>query len=1141
MEKHEFLNQIKDDIASLLSNDTLSNYKNQAFAWKLNAKFKRTFQENFLFEKALFLSTNSCYLIQNKFETEIAIKGLTVSAELFSTLSELPDIFIYYDKEFLQILSALCFDLAGYQANSYCIANRIKEYRLSTLDTSISLNSDNAILDQIRLILLKKIPQAKTTLYRNTDLKEKGYTLFQNAISSWYALILDQVEGNYQTQLHDTYLSYLYSGNTYIAHLLLLLKTRIILFEERSIWKILSTINSTSGNHQWKKYTKLLSYDLYEINSIRKIDQRKSIFEFWTSQIRAIEKGILEFEENFVVQMPTSAGKTLIAELLILKYLTNVPNKKCIYIAPFRALTHEKEIELSKNLSKLGYSVSSLSGNYEIDEFQNLILEETDLLIATPEKIDLLLRQNPQLFENVSLVVVDEGHIIGEISPRATLLEFLIIRLKIKTPEIKLLFISAVMPPNNANEYSLWLSNKETNVLRSLKFKNSSIDDEWEPTRKLISSFQWETNGGNITFQNVTTKEENAINSKGAILYSFLKEGEFGNKYPKKKNKVETAAALAFKMSNDGSTLVFCAQVRRIKSVAKALIKIFSVTEIPDRFRYNIEKKSSYYSKLWYGENSYITEAINNGVGIHFGDMPEQVRNAVEDDFSKGLLSILLSTNTIGQGLNFPIKNLIFYETQISRTEENNTYIQKRDFWNIVGRAGRANKEIEGRIVFIINSSNDRNLYKSFTKKENIENANSFFFQALDLLTAKRIKEDYFFEIISILAETYLLDLLTEEIIGTDYEEIINRILSNSLFKIQIEKKNLDINFIKKGFYNTFKSFEADSSYEILKIFNKTGLSFKSNKLISEFIDLNMQELNGLLENDNYIGVLRFFLEFISDNILTEINYSKLADIKIKPTECQTIIQGWINSETIQTLIKLWVESTGLEIEAFHSFIAQALTYLYPWIISSFLQILAFKAEIEFQNLPANIKNLPNYIKYGINSNLGCLAMSLGIKSRNVAKLLSTTPEELTEINFIKWISNLLYNEIDTFQISEYDKDNVKDVAIRLTTQRFSIFPEIFEFHIKGTNFNSDWSITSKTVKVGDELTYRREEDNNYDPFAIQLLKGENIIGYIPREYSKKIATEIDIENNFFSIFVENTIVKDGFNEIQVRMTKVIE
>jgi len=51
----------------------------------------------------------------------------------------------------------------------------------------------------------------------------------------------------------------------------------------------------------------------------------------------------MSYDENYVVQMPTSSGKTFIAELLILKYLIKYPQKKCIYIAPFRALSSEKE------------------------------------------------------------------------------------------------------------------------------------------------------------------------------------------------------------------------------------------------------------------------------------------------------------------------------------------------------------------------------------------------------------------------------------------------------------------------------------------------------------------------------------------------------------------------------------------------------------------------------------------------------------------------------------------------------------------------------------------------------------------------------------------------------------------------------
>ena len=613
MNKNQYILEVEDDINNLLQDYKLNNYKNQAFAWKLNAKFNRTFQEEYLYNRALFLSTNSCLLLQENINNKTAIKGLYESAEIFEYLSELPEITEKYDKDYLLILSALCYDLSGYQANAYCVTSRIKNYHLITEDSGINLTIDNYLLDQIRLILLKKIPYARYTNYNDKLKKDLGFQLVKQALDKWYNYVLKLQSSSYDTEINNVYKFFLYSGNSYLSHLILLLKTRLLLFNNRNIWNRISKNEYIRKSLFWKKYVKLLAHDYYFDNTIKNIEERKSIFEFWTSQLRAIEKGILDIDENFVVQMPTSAGKTFIAELTILKYLIQYPNKKCIYVAPFRALTNEKEIELSKYFSKLGFSVSSLSGSYEIDEFQDVILTETDLLIATPEKIDLLLRLNPDFFDNISFIVVDEGHIVGDISTRATLLEFLIVRLRIKVPEIKTLFISAVMPPQNANEYSIWLSGKENNVLRSLKFSDSDLNEEWEPTRKLISYFEWTGNRGDIIFENVITEDEKTHKKQGAILYSFLKDKEFANQFPIKKNKPQTAATLAYKLSEEGNTLVFCGQVPRIKSAANAFLSLLSILEeIPERFRYNDNKKSSYYAKLWFGSNSFITKSINN-------------------------------------------------------------------------------------------------------------------------------------------------------------------------------------------------------------------------------------------------------------------------------------------------------------------------------------------------------------------------------------------------------------------------------------------------------------------------------------------------------------------------------------------------
>ena len=58
MNKVEFIQDSEKDIESLLNDYYLNNYKNQIFAWKLKASFNRTYSENYLYNRALFLSAN---------------------------------------------------------------------------------------------------------------------------------------------------------------------------------------------------------------------------------------------------------------------------------------------------------------------------------------------------------------------------------------------------------------------------------------------------------------------------------------------------------------------------------------------------------------------------------------------------------------------------------------------------------------------------------------------------------------------------------------------------------------------------------------------------------------------------------------------------------------------------------------------------------------------------------------------------------------------------------------------------------------------------------------------------------------------------------------------------------------------------
>src|SRR5439155_1474600 len=84
----------------------------------------------------------------------------------------------------------------------------------------------------------------------------------------------------------------------------------------------------SSEHTRWRRYLKLLARgvgpDVYSA---------RSISELWPSQIAAIEQGLLDATASKIVRMPTSAGKTRIAELAIVNALVTNPEGACIWTA----------------------------------------------------------------------------------------------------------------------------------------------------------------------------------------------------------------------------------------------------------------------------------------------------------------------------------------------------------------------------------------------------------------------------------------------------------------------------------------------------------------------------------------------------------------------------------------------------------------------------------------------------------------------------------------------------------------------------------------------------------------------------------------------------------------------------------------
>lgn len=136
----------------------------------------------------------------------------------------------------------------------------------------------------------------------------------------------------------------------------------------------------------------------------------KAEIDLWPSQTEAAARAA-DQSDDLVVSLPTSAGKTRIAELCILRCLAG--GKRVVFVTPLRALSAQTETTLQRTFGPLGKTISALYGSIGVSGFDEDAIRERNIVVATPEKLDFALRNDPSLLDDVGLLVFDEGHMIG--------------------------------------------------------------------------------------------------------------------------------------------------------------------------------------------------------------------------------------------------------------------------------------------------------------------------------------------------------------------------------------------------------------------------------------------------------------------------------------------------------------------------------------------------------------------------------------------------------------------------------------------------------------------------------------------------------------------------------------------------------
>jgi len=574
------------------------------------------------------------------------------------------------------VLSSLMYYLAGYEANAIVLAEKYLD-GASSSDWTVYGASACLFLAKRFMVLRQYVndvwnvrPIADVEQYEDdAALAEFTYLAADRAIVRAVMCFMDYLRAAQNDELNKALLSlslaaqgYDACGDTVGACVTRTLSLVLKALGNRNLHAALSDFQSTTN--LLKRYTRLL------------LAGDKPVSELWRSQLQ-LGPHILNEGGNAVVSLPTSAGKTRLAELAILRSLDREPEKKALYLVPTRALAAEVELNLRKNFGPLGYRVSALFGGYDLSDFEEQIIDECELLVTTPEKCDLLIRSKEGFLSNVSLVICDEGHQVGG-GTRGVTYEFVLSRVlwHATRNSIRVVMLSAVL--SNLDVVSKWLH------------ADISQADRWKPTRSRLVYFGWKGNSGRLLFLDEGLK----VGTQHAFVPGVL------DRRHTQKSRDGWIGSLAIHFAGVGSTLVFSPRPAKCEDLAKKIRNIAKKAKIGSLSNHQnvIDKEHIPFIEQIIGKEHELIKSLSKGIAFHHGRLPHPVRIRIEKMVRSGLVPVIVANETLAQGVNLPIKAIII--DKLSRGSGGNL-VSVRDFWNIAGRAGRAGKEVEGYVVFV--------------------------------------------------------------------------------------------------------------------------------------------------------------------------------------------------------------------------------------------------------------------------------------------------------------------------------------------------------------------------------------------------------------------------------------------------------
>lgn len=737
------------------------------------------------------------------------------------------------------------------------------------------------------------------------------------------------------------------------------------------------------------------------------------IWEFFPSQITAIEQGLLVRKESYSLQMPTGAGKTALTETLLYSHLAKDPDSKAVLLVPYRALARELRHSIGRNLSRMGFRTRTIYGGSVPTMEEREGLDEVRVLIATPEALSGLFSADADLASSVSLVVCDEGHLLAN-GKRGVNLELLLTRFRSRAPQPRIVFVSAIVP--NIEEVNSWLGGTDSTVIRST----------YRPSVADYAVLDPSGAGRNLRVKLEMKEVSTGLPAHSLPDFLSVNDFEYINKNTGRRNTFEfrsmkaQAIATARKALPIGTVALFSATKRGNQGVMGLAEGFLNQVEagipLPNPTTLvrdpALVRDAAEYLKNEYGDDWIVTRSLDAGVVVHHGDLPQETREVLEELLISRAIPMVICTSTLAEGINLPIRTMVLYSVQRRTSKGEPIPMLSRDIKNLVGRAGRAGSSTRGLVICV--NPTDWNHVQPVALDapgERVEGALIDLLRRLERAVARiegpLSNEDLenahqLFALIDGIDAT-LMELISEEIGEEQFSSIANKLASETFAATQSTPEEQDL--LNHVFRLRAARFIESRNSGQLALVRETGTRLRLvpsvlNDLAQRYE--HWDSCSSVLDDSLLEAVVGWAMDQPGFKETAQTHYEKL-DVPDQKQNLKALVKAWIEGHTYQEMSAL----TGLEINAMLNIHASLVLFDLTTLVEQAVPLLeTFRSSQGQAPLSTAIAQLPGLLRHGTPTTVGRELITSGVRHRRAAIELAKAIESDTSDRII-----LMYND----------------------------------------------------------------------------------------------------------------------------------